>query len=266
MDYIQHKGLNISEETLNKYYLEILTAARAEEACATCRTREECPLNPPGFGINIHAGGSQVMIAYYICDKEQHYQNQRKIQRILESSRMPELYREWTFDNYIVTEGTKDAYEAARRYCQSGGKGLLFAGPCGVGKSHLAAAIMNDQAAKGREFAFCTTPELLDDIRRAIDNKQETSELIELVKNIDLLFLDDFGAEQTTNWVIERFFIILNARLTRKKDTIITTNYTKPSQLIEKMGGGVLGQRLISRIRQMCSWIIMAGEDWRLKL
>lgn len=265
MDYIQQNNLDISEETAANYFYQLSKAAETDRACAKCKRREDCPLDPPGFGIYVRAGGGLVEIKQYICDKEIQYQKQQEIARILESSRLPELLKEKTFGNFEVTPGTKEAYERAQKFCNEGGRGILLAGPCGVGKSHLAAAIMNHEAEKNREFAFCTTPELLDDIKRAYNSREETSDLLELVKNIDLLLLDDLGAEKTTEWVAERFFVIINARLTRKKATIITTNYIKPSDLIEKLGGGVAGQRIVSRIREMCDWVKMEGIDWRLK-
>lgn len=264
LGYINRNKLDVNEETAINYYFEILLAMDAEKACGKCKKREDCPLDPPGHGINIRVGGDIITFSYYPCAKERQQRSQRKIQRLIESSQMPELFREKTFDNFRATPGVKDAYEAAQRFCRDGGKGLVFAGNCGIGKSHLAAAIINDQAAKGREFAFCTTPELIDDIKAAIENKQQSTELMELIKNIDLLFLDDLGAEKSTEWVAERFFVIINARLVRKKVTIITTNYIKPSDLIEKIGGGVVGQRIVSRIREMCDWVVMEGKDWRL--
>jgi len=265
MDYAKRNKLDITEDTAARYYFELSTALAAEKACAECKARGKCPLDPPGYGFRVRTGKSLVMISRYVCDKEIQRQKQQQVARILESSRLPELLKEKNFGNFKVTPGTKKAYEMAQRFCNEYGKGILLAGPCGVGKSHLAAAIMNHEAVRNREFAFCTTPELLDDIKRAYRSREETSDLLELVKNIDLLLLDDLGAEKTTEWVAERFFVIINARLVRKKATIITTNYILPSDLIEKLGGGVVGQRIVSRIREMCDWVAMEGKDWRLK-
>lgn len=265
LEYIERNGLDISEETAANHYFQLLKTVEADEACSKCNRREDCPLDPPGLGAYVRTSGGLIEVKQYVCDKEIQHHKQQEIARILTSSRMPELLREKTFENFKVTPGTKEAFERARKFCEKGGKGILFAGPCGVGKSHLAAAIMNVEAAKGREFAFCTTPELLDDIKRTYNSREENSDLMELVKDIDLLFLDDLGAEKSTEWVAERFFVIINARLTRKKSTIITTNYIKPSDLIDKIEGGITGQRIVSRIREMCDWVVMEGKDWRLK-
>lgn len=265
LEYAKQNNLDIPDEAAADNFFQLSKAIEAVEACTKCNRREDCPLDPPGHGVYVRSGGGLVEVKRYICDKEIQHQKQQQIGRFLTSSRMPELLREKTFENFKVTPGTKDAYEKAQKFCKEGGRGLVFAGPCGVGKSHLAAAIMNHEVAKGREFAFCTTPELLDDIKSTYNNREEDSGLMELVKDIDLLFLDDLGAEKSTEWVAERFFVIINARLVRKKATIITTNYTKPSDLIGKIGGGVTGQRIVSRIRELCDWVVMEGEDWRLK-
>lgn len=124
---------------------------------------------------------------------------------------------------------------------------------------------MNKRIQEGDEAVFCTVPELLTDIRRAMNSQQETTELLEIVKNSDVLILDDLGAEKVTEWVAEQLFIILNARVMREKFTVITTNYQKPSDLIEKLGGGVSGERIVSRLFELCTWVNISGEDYRLR-
>lgn len=266
VEFVKKSGIIVSEEVVKSDYFDIKKAYEAAQTCEECTSRENCLQEAPGFRLVFRPGIRHLEFMYQQCDKDRVYQWQKQVQKILKSSRLPELYQEMTFEKFQVTPGTKEAYEAAKEFAHKGGqKGIVFAGPPGVGKSHLASAIMNVKASKCEEFIFCTSPELMDDIKSALDNKQQTTELMELVKNVDLLFLDDLGAERVTDFVVERFFVILNARLVRKKATIITTNYSRPTELIEKLGGGITGQRIVSRICEMCRWINMTGEDWRLK-
>src|SRR3712207_2347870 len=82
---------------------------------------------------------------------------------------------------------------------QEGGRGLYFCGPVGVGKTHLAVAVMNEIITKKRvPSLFVTVPELLDNLRGAYnDPGRDIDEWMDSVKNADLLLLDDLGAERS---------------------------------------------------------------------
>jgi DNA replication protein DnaC len=278
-EFVLKFNVPFSDDYILDRFLEFETAYNADLKCQECKTFESCPMDTPGMKpileLTIDQFFKPIENSEYIlrhfgttiveCEKSRIHKKQEKINRLLESSRIPELLRDKTFENFEVTEDTKTAFEAAKRYCEEGGKGILFAGPCGVGKSHLAGAIMNHKINNLEEVIFCVVPELMDDIKRVIRDQKETSELMEIVKNTPVLILDDLGSEKTTEFVAERLFVILNARLLKKLDTFITTNYQKPTELIEKLGGGLTGQRIVSRIRELCNWINLTGQDWRLK-
>jgi DNA replication protein DnaC len=162
---------------------------------------------------------------------------------------------------------------AAQRVANDiGGKGLLMCGTTGTGKTHLAAAVVNSRLAQGNVAVFVTVLELLADIRKTFERPDTNSELLDLVKNIDMLVLDDLGAERITSWVSEQMFDIINARCMNKKQTVITTNYN-PDKLIMRMAacdkyGNVLddlpGKRIVSRLNEMCTIVEVSGKDQRL--
>jgi DNA replication protein DnaC len=270
-NYIKTKlKIDLSEEEIRRQYFNIKAVYDEENACTICKNWEDCPNSFQGYHLMLdYENGLLYTNSIKKCQRSEQREKQLKIKRLLESSRLPELYKDRTFESFETTNATGDtrkAFEMAKKYCAEGGKGIVFAGSnTGVGKTHLAAAIMNYKLAEGVETIFCTVPELFADIRRVIKTQAETSELMELVKNAELLILDDLGAERDTEWTFEQLFVILNARLVKKKDTIITTNYQKPSDLIEKLGGGITGQRIVSRIREMCDWAIVTGNDYRLR-
>src|SRR5215211_1404067 len=115
---------------------------------------------------------------------------------------------------------------------QEGGRGLYFCGPIGVGKTHLAVAVMNEIITKKRvPSLFVTVPELLDNLRGAYnDPGRDIDEWMDSVKNADLLLLDDLGAERANEWVRERIFVIVNHRYREELPTIFTSN-TGPKDL-----------------------------------
>jgi DNA replication protein DnaC len=265
-EFVFSLGLDIPDEIIIDNYISFLTTYQISESCKQCNNRETCDNKDPGYSARIQGGYDGYKVIYFQCDKDRQYKEKQKISRLLESSRIPELFKTRTFETFKINDSNKPPFDIAKKFCdENEDEGIVFSGPPGVGKTHLAAAIMNYKLNQGIECIFCTVPELLSDIRRVIKSEQETSELMELVKNTEFLILDDLGAEKETEWVAEKLFVILNARLVRKKSTVITTNFQKPSELIEKLCGGITGQRIVSRIREMCQWVNMSGSDYRLK-
>jgi DNA replication protein DnaC len=155
------------------------------------------------------------------------------------------------------------------------GLGLLFSGDNGVGKTHLAVAVLRELAdAKGARGQFWDFHELIREIKSSYDPETKTTELqvLEPVVEMDVLLLDDLGAWKMTDWMNDTLFYILNSRYMAKRPTIITTNYQDVTReeaiaadslrrkefLVER-----IGQRLRSRLMEMCLVVRMQGADHR---
>jgi DNA replication protein DnaC len=174
------------------------------------------------------------------------------------------------------------ALEKAIGYCagyphlgDDEGLGLLFSGDNGVGKTHLAVAVLRELVtAKGVRGQFWDFHELIREIKSSYDPETKTSELqvLEPVVEMDVLLLDDLGAWKMTDWMNDTLFYILNSRYLAKRATLITTNYQDASReavlaadplrrkefLVER-----IGQRLRSRLMEMCLVIKVQGDDHR---
>jgi DNA replication protein DnaC len=189
----------------------------------------------------------------------------------LAEANIPKRYQHCTLGNFTAyNESLERAVAQARRMADaypSISAGLFLEGQPGVGKTHLAAAVLKQVIqTTGARGVFYDTRDLLRIIRSTYDPSIRTTELeiLRPVMQADLLVLDDLGAEKTSEWVEETMNLIVNTRYNERRVTIFTSNYadipddTDPNALIFR-----IGHRMRSRLHEMCEFIVMDGADYR---
>ena len=174
-----------------------------------------------------------------------------------------------TFDSFLPRgkEGlselhaasVRNAYDRAMEYAQSLDGWLLLEGKYGCGKTHLAAAIGNAVVKnKAQETIFITTPDLLDALRFAYSDPNETFESrFERIREIPLLILDDFGTHNATQWAQEKLFQIVNFRYINRLPTVITTNLAL-DDIESRIRSRLQDERLVHACR------LLTAPDFRL--
>jgi DNA replication protein DnaC len=140
-----------------------------------------------------------------------------------------------------------DALRAAMHFAEKPDGWLVFTGPYGSGKTHLAAAIANHRASQGYPVMFVVVPDLLDHLRATFspDSTTRYDQRFEEVRTIPLLVLDDLGTQATTPWVREKLYQLLNHRYNAALPTVITTA-DRLDQIDERLRSRMLDQRLCS--------------------
>ena len=145
--------------------------------------------------------------------------------------------------------------------------GLLFLGPCGVGKTHLSVTILKDIITKrGDSGLFYDFRDLLRDIQSSWNSVSQSSELqiLRPVLDADILVLDELGANKPTEWVRDTIAHIINCRYNDKKLTIFTSNFLDtPGKQGDESLTDRIGARLRSRLYEMCKVVEIHGEDFR---
>lgn len=186
-------------------------------------------------------------------------EKRRKVQRYF--AEIPVHFNNRTFEAYRVNGQNRAAYDLARSYPFSEGKkGLLFMGPPGTGKTHLAAAVAIEQAKACRSVIFGTVPSILGRIKATFDGKETEWEVKSAIMSCSLLVLDDLGKEKPSEWVEETLYEIVNARYVKGLPVIITTNVGLKAVEARYPWNG---EAIVSRLFEMCRGAQVGGDDYR---
>ncbi len=193
----------------------------------------------------------------------------------MRAARIPQRYEHCSFDTFEfgLRAGGEDeillnAQYMATKFVENypvttGGRGIIFTGDIGVGKTHLAISILRaliqDRGARG---VFCDYRDLLKQIQNSYNPQVATTEmeLLRPVFDAEVLVLDELGATKPTEWVSDTVAHILNTRYLDRRTTIITTNFpNRPPGGAQKPGDDTLadriGERIRSRLNEMCQTV-----------
>jgi DNA replication protein DnaC len=220
-------------------------------------------------------------------------QQERRIYQLHRRARIPQRYQGCTLDGYRygldpdADPSLWKAFNVARGFVNgypatTNGNGILFTGNIGTGKTHLAVAIMQALVLKKNvPGLFCDYRELLKSIGNSYNPQVAATELevLEPVFAAEVLVIDELGAAKPTEWVGDTIAHLINTRYNDHRTTIITTNYANlapegmPQKNVQMIGsvrapreeslGDRIGERMRSRLAEMCVTVELSGGDYR---
>ena len=151
---------------------------------------------------------------------------------------LPDKFAKCGLDNYDTSEPEKaKAHRTASVYCEQWpnvSKGLLFAGPNGTGKTHLAVAVAKQLSGTEKDVRFVDVQDLFSKLRG--ETMSEKGETIGRYKDANILVLDDLGIERSTDYTLDVLNELLQHRYNTDRITIITTNVANSTELSKKLG------------------------------
>ena len=232
------------------------------ECCDICGEPIQC-------GIEIF-GQTRTVYCMCQCDRDEVQRRKYEIQQMMREDRISCLkikgfekaeMQGWTFHN---DDGKQPKVtQAAKKYCENfeefkaNGKGLIFHGGVGTGKTYTAACIANELISKG-------TPVLMTNFSRIINNLQEDfngrQKYIDGLNDYDLLIIDDLAAERNTEYMNEIVYNVIDARYRLNLPLIVTTNISMQEMMNVTE---ISRQRVYSRVLEMCHPIAVTGADRR---
>ena len=214
--------------------------------------------------------------------------------RLLAAAHIPLRYEHCTFESYKDPKGNgslswaKQAVETVVRDYHHRERGLLLMGSVGVGKTHLAVAMLKGLIEKGVPSLFCESGSLLKQIQDSYSSISKNSEMRVLapIYQTEVLVLDELGSTVPTDWVRDTMYQIINKRYNDKMFTVFTTNYFDEPRIetdseevtnnrsfsrkdsAERIRAMTtledrIGTRLRSRLYEMCDTLTIKGEDFR---
>jgi DNA replication protein DnaC len=179
------------------------------------------------------------------------------------SSVIPRRYRGVSFDRAPVKELSPNVVRPVRDFVRNiderleRGPGLWIFGDVGTGKTSLAMIASQEAIKRGYSVAIYSVPKLLAEIRGTYDTGSY-GRFFEQLVTIDLLHLDDLGAEKQTEWVLEQLYSLVNERYEQERAMVVTSNVTEAGELEDQ-----IGKRTISRLMEMTIQVPLFGEDLR---
>lgn len=229
----------------------IKISRRETARCPICQDagylRAEVPVGHPSFG------------RLFQCECKRKELNEKHAEKLQQLSNL-DVFAQQTFEDFDPDVlGTGEAYDASLQFAREPAhRWLYLSGPCGTGKTHLAVAISKHVMQwHNMSVYFAVVPDLLDHLRATFDPNSGTAydDRFTMIRNAQVLVLDDLGTENATPWAREKLYQIINHRYMEQLPTVITSNVDQRK----------VDDRIMSRIldHRLTQHIDMDAEDYR---
>ena len=262
-------------DTLMKYTTKLELATQELSNCKNCKNIMECKNEVSGYVYYPSRNGDDLEFSYLPCkykkelDKQNTYSDNIyyfDMPKEIKNARMHDIYTK-DKNRYPVIKWIKEFIEATNKGEKT--KGLYLNGSFGCGKTYLLSAMLNELAKNGQKVAIIYYPEFLRSLKETFSDGEEYRRKFNYIKKVDILLLDDIGAETVTEWSRDEVLgTILQYRMEENLPTFFTSNLTideleQHLAVTNKEVDNLKARRIIERIKQLTSDITMISVNLR---
>lgn len=273
-------NLNLEDNYLMKYTTKLEETAHELDNCKKCKHLLDCKNSYHGHVYYPSLLNDNLVFDYVPCKYQKEETEKNKYKKNIFLFEIPKEIKEASMknidlddpDRFEIIKWLKNFLDKYRK--KTGMKGMYLTGNFGCGKTYLISACLNELAKKDHKIAIIYYPEFLRSLKESFKDPEEYNAKFKFIKNIELLLIDDIGAETMTEWSRDEVLgTILQYRMQEGLTTFFTSNlsikdleehFSISSKGVEK----VKAKRIIERIKQLTTEMIMVSENkrkWGLK-
>lgn len=265
--------LSVSKEELVKYTSDLEESSKVYKRCLECKSILECPYKMIGYAYLPKVVDGNISFSYKPCKYRKKIDAKNKYLENIYLFEVPKEIKEASVDKIYMKDANRfETIEWIHKFINNyskdkNQKGLYLYGNFGCGKTYLIAAMFNELAKSGVKSAIVYWPEYLRELKASFQT--DFKEKFESIKKVDLLLIDDIGAESTSSWGRDEILgPILQHRMQEHLPTFFTSNLNKEALeehlSTSKDGVEVIkAKRIIERINQLTDSITLISKNLR---
>ena len=267
-------SIKLPKKELMKYTSSLNDTVCELNNCKKCKNILCCKNTIEGYVYYPTIESENLVFSYIPCKYKKALDKEQKYKENIFTVEMPkEIKNASMIDIHTDDERRFEVIKWLKNYLDNyfdkRGKGLYLTGNFGCGKTYLISAMINELAKKDVKVAIVYFPDFLRELKQSFNSDEDYSSKFNYIKKVDVLLLDDIGAETTTQWGRDEILgTILQYRMQEKLATFFTSNLTieeleEHLSISSKGVEKVKARRIIERIKQLCDIIIMISENKR---
>lgn len=261
------KTLDVEDKVAMKYTSSLKDTVCELNNCSECSGLIYCKNRLEGHVLFPEQKQKQIVFSYTPCK----YEKERLKKEANRMTRDKELSLASLSNIDVTDKNRSNAIKWLITFCDTydkngNFKGLYLHGTFGCGKTYLISAVLNELSKKRVSTEIVYFPELLRDLKSDFDT---FGDRIDYLENVDILLIDDLGAEKVTEWSRDEILgTILQHRMNNYKTTFFTSNLNieeLETHLIisSNIDEKIKAKRIIERVKQLTSDMELIGENKR---
>lgn len=223
------KEERFDEATIKRNQSKFLDVIDEQKRCRGCLGLSVCKQAKTGYRKTMIIDGNVCDIAIESCDYMKENQKSKVHQKNFRINHIPMFAQTLTLSDLVMDErqstSTIQLFMKLKEWIKHGGKGIYLYGAPGVGKTTLLATLANTLAKEGKKISFVHVPTWISSAKLSFDDTEQLKTILNDVALVDVLFMDDLGAESVSAFVRDELLLVaLNQRLEQQKPTFFTSN------------------------------------------